>query len=93
MEMALETEAPRMIMHIVSQPDIELLILQKDALSHQLQTAYQHYYAALAAQENGDPAIIDDLEVRPLEAEFQRVYASIVAYMRQADTRWEGDVQ
>lgn len=82
-----------MIMHIVSQPDIELLILQKDALSHQLQTAYQHYYAVLAGQENGDEAVIDQLEVQPLEAEFQRVYASILAYMRHHDTAREGELQ
>lgn len=79
-----------MIMHIVSQPDIELLILQKEALAHPLQQAYQHYYAALAAQDPGDVAIIDQCEVQPLEAEFQRVYASIVAYMRYTATTHEG---
>ena len=82
-----------MIMHIMSEPDIELLVLQKDALSHQLQQAYQHYYAVLAAQENGEEALIDQLEVQPLEAEFQRVHASILAYLRRTDTpREEGDM-
>lgn len=82
-----------MIMTVVSQPEVELLVLQKDALTHQLQQAYQHYYAALATQESGDAATIDHFEVQPLEAEFQRVYASILAYLRRTDTpREEGDM-
>lgn len=81
-----------MIMTVVSPPEVELLVLQKEALSHQLQKAYQHYYAVLAAQENGEEALIDQLEVQPLEAEFQRVHASIVAYVRRTETPREEDV-
>lgn len=71
-----------MIPVMVSEAVLELLVLQKNALGLQLHTAYRHYYAVLATQETGDAALVNAFEVEPLEAEFQRVHASIRAYVR-----------
>jgi hypothetical protein len=81
--LAVETEATIMIQVIASDAALELLVLQKDAIGLQLHTAYRHYYAVVATQEAGDATLVNTYEVEPLEAEFQRVYTSILAYARR----------
>lgn len=80
-----------MIRTILSQPEVDLLMLQRDAIAQQLQQAYRHYYAVHATQEMGDPTLIDTFEIQPLEAEFQRVSASLVAYLRRTEGSREED--
>ena len=79
-----------MIMTIVSDAELELLLEQKSAAKARLRRAYRSYFARVAGQEAGEAHIVDSEEIAPLEAEFMRLHASIMAYVARRGT-WEED--
>lgn len=78
-----------MIMTVVSDAELELLLEQKSAAKARLRRAYRSYFARVAGQEAGEAHIIDSEEIAPLEAEFMRVHASIMAYVARGARREE----
>ncbi len=78
-----------MIMAIVSDAELELLLEQKSAAKARLRRAYRSYFARVAGQEAGEAHLVDSEEIAPLEAEFMRVHASIMAYVARGARREE----
>ncbi len=69
-------------MTLIEDADASMVFLseQQEACRMALRVAYQRYFGAVAGHIPDNPEAINRTEIEPLEAEYQRLDASIVAY-------------
>ena len=70
-----------MIMIEDAEPALVFLTEQQDACRMALRVAYQRYFGAVVGHIPDNPEAINRTEIEPLEAEYQRLDTSLMAYL------------